>query len=52
MARNSITIVTLLCVFITLVSTAPPNQPAQIQPRYQVVSEKFHQEPNLEYAFE
>lgn len=49
---NLISIVTLLYLFITLVHTAPPNEPAQVQPRYQVVSEKFHQEPNLEYTFE
>lgn len=49
---NLISIITLLYLFITLVNTAPQNQPAQVQPRYQVVSEKFHQEPNLEYTFE
>lgn len=52
MVRKSIVIVTLFCFFVTFVNTAPQNQPAQYHPRYEVVSEKFHQDPNLEYAFE
>lgn len=49
MVRKSIAIIALFCFYVTFVHTAPQDQP---RPRYEVVSEKFHQDPNLEYAFE
>jgi len=46
-----VTIIALLCLVVTFVHTAPQTQPAR-QSRFEVVSERFHQDPNLEYSFE
>ncbi|KAJ6638119.1 Cuticle protein CP14.6 [Pseudolycoriella hygida] len=52
MTRNLFAKMSLLYLFLTIVRSAPLNPPVQVQPKYQVASEKFHQEPNLEYTFE